>query len=65
MADYQLRKFTFDSVDVDGKSITVTHEDILDKRMTPHRAIPKNETNKDYQEYLEWVAKGNTAEAAD
>ena len=27
--------------------------------------IPKDEANIDYQEYLEWVAKGNTAEAAD
>ena len=65
MADYQLRKFTFDNVDVNGKSITVTHEDILDKRTTPHRAIPKNEENTDYQEYLAWVAAGNTPEASD
>ena len=27
--------------------------------------IPFNEENTDYQEYLSWVAKGNTAEAAD
>ena len=27
--------------------------------------IPKDEANIDYQEYLEWVAVGNTAEAAD
>ena len=27
--------------------------------------IPKAEGNTDYQEYLEWVAEGNTAEAAD
>ena len=27
--------------------------------------IPFNEANTDYQEYLEWVAEGNTAEAAD
>ena len=27
--------------------------------------IPLDETNRDYQEYLEWVAEGNTAEAAD
>ena len=27
--------------------------------------IPKDETNRDYREYLAWVAAGNTAEAAD
>jgi len=27
--------------------------------------IPFDEANNDYQEYLEWVAQGNTAEAVD
>ena len=27
--------------------------------------IPKNPDNIDYQEYLEWVAEGNTIEPAD
>jgi len=27
--------------------------------------IPFDEANRHYQEYLEWVAEGNTAEAAD
>lgn len=27
--------------------------------------IPFSEGNKDYQEYLKWVAEGNTAEEAD
>ena len=27
--------------------------------------IPTDESNTDYQEYLEWVEAGNTAEAAD
>jgi len=27
--------------------------------------IPFDEANTHYQEYLEWVAEGNTAEAAD
>ena len=65
MADYQLRKFTFNRVDKDGKDITVNHEDILDKRTAPNRAIPKDTSNRDYLEYLDWVAKGNTPDAAD
>ena len=28
-------------------------------------SIPLSEGNTDYQEYLEWVAEGNTAEPAD
>jgi hypothetical protein len=27
--------------------------------------VPINEANTDYQEYLEWVAEGNTPEPAD
>ena len=27
--------------------------------------IPKDDSNTSYQEYLEWVAEGNTAEPAD
>ena len=27
--------------------------------------IPKDPANTDYQKYLEWVAAGNTADAAD
>ena len=27
--------------------------------------VPFNKENTDYQEYLEWVAEGNTAEASD
>lgn len=34
---------------------------------TGHRwlSIPKDPENTDYQEYLEWVSAGNTAEPAD
>ena len=28
-------------------------------------SIPLEETNRHYQDYLAWVAEGNTAEAAD
>ena len=35
------------------------------RRIADGACIPPNEGNTDYQEYLEWVAEGNTAEAAD
>ena len=34
-------------------------------RTADDRFIPKDKNNIDYQEYLVWVAEGNTAEAAD
>tara|TARA_B100000927_G_scaffold90726_1_gene73369 strand:+ start:2539 stop:2919 length:381 start_codon:yes stop_codon:yes gene_type:complete len=34
-------------------------------RTSDNASIPKDKTNTDYQEYLEWVAEGNTAEKAD
>ena len=38
---------------------------VLLQRNSMSISIPINEENTDYQEYLEWVADGNTAEAAD
>jgi len=38
---------------------------VLKMEGTTLMSIPFNEENTDYQEYLEWVAEGNTAEAAD
>ena len=34
-------------------------------RKSDDAVIPFDEDNKDYREYLEWVAEGNTAEAAE
>tara|TARA_B100000927_G_scaffold283743_1_gene271838 strand:+ start:1116 stop:1283 length:168 start_codon:yes stop_codon:yes gene_type:complete len=34
-------------------------------RKEDNAQIPFDEANTDYQEYLKWVAEGNTAEAAD
>ena len=43
--------------------------EVVDQVKTKHGnsvlIIPFNEANTDYQEYLEWVAEGNTAESAD
>ena len=64
MADYQLRKFTFIRYDDNDQEITITHEDILDKRKTPNTPIPIDEGNTDYQDYLTWVSEGNTPDPA-
>jgi len=34
-------------------------------RTTDNAFIPKDPANTDYQEYLEWVAEGNTPEEAE
>jgi len=46
-----------------GSSDTVQTDCIL--RKSDSALIPFDVGNKDYQEYLEWVAEGNTPEAAD
>jgi hypothetical protein len=52
--------------EMDGTTVATTIQDILYKEDGVVKlSIPKDEDNRHYQEYLAWVAEGNTAEAAD
>lgn len=43
----------------------IDNEVTLIIRTTDNACIPLDEANTDYQEYLEWVAEGNTPEEAE
>ena len=47
------------------KSVEGVETSIITQKNGLQLSIPFCEANTDYQEYLEWVAEGNTAEAAD
>jgi hypothetical protein len=45
---------------ITSKNIPVPFRSIV--RLNDNSFIPMDETNKDYQEYLDWLAQGNTPE---
>ena len=57
--DFSNSKFLYGE---DGKTKTHIQTDLGNSRF---RVFPINVENETYQEYLAWVAEGNTAEAAD
>ena len=52
------KEYKLNSLDTFGKQSSVIKVDTM-------TYIPYDEANADYQEYLAWVAEGNTPEAAD
>lgn len=52
------KEYKLNHLDMSGNQSSVIKVDTM-------TYIPFDEANSDYQEYLEWVAEGNTAEAAD
>ncbi len=60
MAKYKLRNNKiYDS----SGNVSSVYEDILDTET--NTSIPKTTDNRHYNEYLDWVAEGNTADPAD
>ena len=60
MAKYKYRNHH--SYEADGTTIKSTYQDIEDTELK--LGIPITEDNRHYQEYLVWVAAGNTADPA-
>ena len=60
MSKYEIR--SHHSYEDDGTTIKSTYQDIEDTELK--LGIPISEDNRHYQDYLVWVAAGNTADPA-
>ena len=49
---------------IKGKTVTVGIL-LIDAETKTRKSIPLNEDNTDYQEYLKWVAEGNSPDPYD
>ena len=54
----QLKKYNFESKQFDGLADAIL-------RVVDNATIPFDPDNTDYQEYLAWVAEGNTPQEAE
>ena len=57
--------YTYKLVNVKDSITGETKEDNVVIRSPDNAAVPKDNSNSDYQNYLKWVAEGNTPETAD
>lgn len=57
--------YTYKLMNVTDSITGETKEDDVVIRLPDNAAVPKDNNNSDYQEYLAWIEAGNTPQAAE
>ena len=57
--------YTYKLINITDSITGETKEDDAVIRLPDNAAVPKDNDNSDYQEFLAWVKAGNTPEAAE